>query len=94
MGKRETYMHQPHIQEKTPSLFFSFFSGRNTEVSEKTGNLNTALPRASSINQVFPLASEYSISLPLFLNLLYLVQELKAMFNMFVFYTDNIKVNI
>lgn len=88
-------MHQPHIYEKSPFFFFFFFLQVETlRSSEKTGNLNTTLPRASSINQVFPLAPEYSISLPLVLNLLYLVQEPKAMFNVFGFYTDNIKVNI
>lgn len=71
-----------------------FFQVETLRSSEKSGNLNTALPRASSINQVFPLAPEYSISLPFFFNLLYLVQEPKAMFNMFGFYTDNIKVKI
>lgn len=96
MGKTQTCIYQPRIYENSSfvCLFVCLFvSGRNTDFIRK-GNPNTALPRASSINQVFPLALEYSVSVSLFLSLLYLVQEPKAMFNMFGFYIDNIKVNI
>lgn len=53
------------------------------------------LPSPGSYPSIKSFLWPYNIqSLSLFLNLLYLVQEPKAMFNMFVFNTDNIKVNI
>lgn len=74
MGKRGTYTHQPHIYKTAPFYFFSF-QVETLRSSEKTGSLNIALPRVSSINQslsfglkIFSLSPSSSICCILYRN--------------------------